>query len=158
MEQQRCKSSYTLPVPRMKGVRGNNGGPIAARFAESSAEMCYQDDIKHERKDMGQGWKGGGQKKVGERGKKGEEAREGRIEAPRRSAPKARKIAAGGNERASIEGINEEQRCRVAMCEGAIEKVREKERARERERERETVGARKGVDRRECARRLLRRW
>lgn len=61
--------------------------------------------------------------------KKGEEAREGRIEA------KAHKIAAGGNERASIKGINEEQRCRVAMCEGATEKVREKERARERERE-----------------------
>lgn len=31
-----------------------------------------------------------------------------------------------GRKRArSVEGINEEQRCRVAVCEGAIEKERE---------------------------------
>lgn len=60
-EQKRPKNLHIFPVPWMKGVHRNNGGPIAARFAELSSEMCYQDDIKHERKDVA-GAEGGGPK------------------------------------------------------------------------------------------------
>lgn len=92
------------------------------------AEMCYQDDIKREKKKKGREKrkdKGGrardkeGRKKVEERGKMGKEE-----ESRRRRGESAQDRRGGAR---GVEGIKEEQRCRVAVCEGAIERERETE-------------------------------
>lgn len=134
------KTVCTFPVPGMKGVQGNNGEADCATFY---GIVC---------RDVLPGRYQPGEERSDSGGARYAEGRAGRGGGSRTACRRAREEAgdagwSGGAERthkiARGEGVNEEQRCRVAVREG----VTEKERGR----------ARKGLDRRERARRLLRR-